>query len=187
MDKRILKTRKYLRDTLLELMKEEPYKKITVKEICDRSNTGRVTFYNHYDDKYDLLLDCLDEMHQNISQSFKAMQKQKNPDNNFVRTLENLIDTIYEETRKYKGISLTEDPDLMAIYYHVFISQMEDLEMNLGNHTPAKYDQKQLNSFLVLGFWGFLHGNDIKSESEIRRDARRLAKDLAESRIFTIN
>lgn len=46
MDKRILKTRQCLRDALLDLMKTKPYKKITVREICEKSNTGRVTFYN---------------------------------------------------------------------------------------------------------------------------------------------
>lgn len=184
MDKRILKTRKCLRETMLELLKEKSYKKISVKEICEKSNTGRVTFYNHYDDKYDLLLDCFDAMQQKVAEHFRLLQKQNNPDNTLVRTFENMIDAIFDETRKYDYISLTEDLDLMTIYYHMVLSQLEGIETGMGKRMQTHYDQRQLNSFLALGFWGFLHGNESRNPQKTLRDAHQLAKDVAESSIF---
>ena len=184
MDKRILKTRKCLRETMLELLKEKSYKKISVKEICEKSNTGRVTFYNHYDDKYDLLLDCFDAMQQKVAEHFRLLQKQNNPDNTLVRTFENMIDAIFDETRKYDYISLTEDLDLMTIYYHMVLSHLEGIETGMGKRMQTHYDQRQLNSFLALGFWGFLHGNESRNPQKTLRDAHQLAKDVAESSIF---
>ena len=185
MDKRILKTKKCLRDALLELMKEKPYKKITVREICEKSNTGRVTFYNHYDDKYDLLLDCFDNMQRNATERFRTLQKQNNPDNLLVRNFENLIDAIFEETRKYRGIALTDDMDLMMIYYEMVIRDLEEMEDSLGGRVQIRYDRKQLNSFLARGFWGFLHGNEKRTDEETLHDAHRLVRDLVRSHVFS--
>ena len=50
-DKRILKTKKNLKNTLLELLNEKAFEQITVKEICERSATSRITFYTHFADK----------------------------------------------------------------------------------------------------------------------------------------
>ena len=41
--------------TFLELLQEQSFEKITIKEICTRANYPRATFYNYFEDKYDLL------------------------------------------------------------------------------------------------------------------------------------
>jgi AcrR family transcriptional regulator len=56
-DRRILRTRQALRRALLALMEEKDYSLITVEEITDRADLGRTTFYLHYKDKEDLLLE----------------------------------------------------------------------------------------------------------------------------------
>lgn len=55
-DRRVQRTRVRLREALVALMMEKRYEKITVQEIIDRADVGRSTFYNHYEDKDDLLL-----------------------------------------------------------------------------------------------------------------------------------
>lgn len=54
-DRRIRKTKKILRDTLIELMHEKKLEKITVKDLTERADLNRGTFYLHYSDIYDLL------------------------------------------------------------------------------------------------------------------------------------
>ncbi|HCA30580.1 MAG TPA: TetR/AcrR family transcriptional regulator, partial [Ruminococcaceae bacterium] len=48
-------TRMVLQDSLLELMKNKPISKITIKELCETADINRTTFYAHYRDQYDLL------------------------------------------------------------------------------------------------------------------------------------
>lgn len=55
-DRRIQKTEALLRDALAALIREKPYDDIVVKEILDRANVGRSTFYTHFRDKDELLL-----------------------------------------------------------------------------------------------------------------------------------
>lgn len=54
-DLRVVKTLNSLSGALSELLCEKDPDSITVKEICDRAQTRKATFYNHFSDKNDLL------------------------------------------------------------------------------------------------------------------------------------
>jgi len=54
LDKRTLKTRRAIVNGLSELLAEKELRKITVREIADKADVNRVTFYKHYYDIYDL-------------------------------------------------------------------------------------------------------------------------------------
>lgn len=61
-DRRIQKTIKLLREALISLITEKRYDSIVVKEILDRANVGRSTFYTHFRDKDDLLISGIQDM-----------------------------------------------------------------------------------------------------------------------------
>ena len=61
-DRRVQKTQNLLREALVSLVAEKPYDSIVVKEILDRANVGRSTFYMHFQDKDDLLVSGIYEM-----------------------------------------------------------------------------------------------------------------------------
>jgi AcrR family transcriptional regulator len=61
-DRRVQRTKQALRKALLELIKEKGYDSISVEEITQRANLGRATFYLHYKDKEDLLVDEFSEL-----------------------------------------------------------------------------------------------------------------------------
>lgn len=44
-----------LAESLKELTESRPIEKITIKEITDKAGVIRPTFYNHFQDKYELL------------------------------------------------------------------------------------------------------------------------------------
>ena len=72
MDRRVARTRQSLRDALFELILEKGYAAVMVEDITDRANLGRTTFYLHYRNKEDLLLESvreqLDELIDRLSQ-----------------------------------------------------------------------------------------------------------------------
>lgn len=71
-DRRVIRTRRSLREALFVLILEKGYDAVTVEEIATRANVGRTTFYLHYRDKEDLLLkavgDVVDDLVNHLSQ-----------------------------------------------------------------------------------------------------------------------
>lgn len=61
-DRRTRRTRKLVRDALNRLMAKERYDKITVQEIIEQADVGRSTFYAHWQDKEDLLVQSFEEV-----------------------------------------------------------------------------------------------------------------------------
>ena len=55
MDLRIKKTKRAIRSAFYELIKEKPLEKITVREITERAEINKTTFYAHYETVYDLV------------------------------------------------------------------------------------------------------------------------------------
>src|SRR5262249_36282459 len=65
-DRRVQRTKTSLRNALMGLAREKPYASIAVKEILDRANVGRSTFYTHFRDKDELLESGIYEMLRSI-------------------------------------------------------------------------------------------------------------------------
>ncbi|MFK3960153.1 TetR/AcrR family transcriptional regulator [Guptibacillus hwajinpoensis] len=61
-DPRVTRTRQLLQDAFIQLMSEKEYEKITISNITKEATVNRATFYLHYQDKEELLLQTVDEM-----------------------------------------------------------------------------------------------------------------------------
>jgi AcrR family transcriptional regulator len=55
-DRRVQRTRRTLRESLIALILERGWDGISVQDICDRADVGRSTFYLHFADKEELLV-----------------------------------------------------------------------------------------------------------------------------------
>jgi len=72
-DRRVQRTRKLLQDALIELVAEKGYESVTIREILDRANVGRSTFYAHFQDKDQLLHSILDRLDELFEQHKKQL------------------------------------------------------------------------------------------------------------------
>ncbi|NLY89888.1 MAG: TetR/AcrR family transcriptional regulator [Firmicutes bacterium] len=53
-DRRVKYTKMILRESLIKLLLEKPIARVTVKELCEKADINRATFYTHYTDQFDL-------------------------------------------------------------------------------------------------------------------------------------
>lgn len=60
-DRRTLYTRSIIKDSLLELLEDKTFDKITVSSVCKQAEITRATFYLHYDNLSAVLDELLDE------------------------------------------------------------------------------------------------------------------------------
>ena len=54
MDIRIEKTKRSIKNAFIELRSRKSLERITVKEVCEKAEINKSTFYSHYQDIYDL-------------------------------------------------------------------------------------------------------------------------------------
>ena len=54
MDNRIEKTKRSIYNAFIELRSKKPLEKLTVKELCEKAQINKSTFYVYYHDVYDL-------------------------------------------------------------------------------------------------------------------------------------
>ncbi len=69
LDRRTKYTHMVLKDSLIELLKVKPISKITVKEICQKADINRSTFYSHFNDPYHLLNSIEQEILQDVEKT----------------------------------------------------------------------------------------------------------------------
>ena len=77
-DRRIRKTKKSMADALGMLLMEKPLKNITVREIAERADINRGTFYLHYKDVFDMAEQVLAEMFKKFDAIVSDYEPQKN-------------------------------------------------------------------------------------------------------------
>lgn len=58
-DRRTERTRQYLRKALMGILQEKPYEEVTVREVIERAQVSKNSFYNHYGNLDSLAQDCL--------------------------------------------------------------------------------------------------------------------------------
>lgn len=61
-DPRVIRTRKLIMDSFIELSGRKEFKDITVKDLTEEAMINRATFYYHFEDIYDLLEKALSEV-----------------------------------------------------------------------------------------------------------------------------
>ena len=71
-------TKLLLRTALIELMQEKPFHKITVKEICERADLNRATFYLHYSDQNQLLDEVINTLVNDMTEYLSSFKGEYN-------------------------------------------------------------------------------------------------------------
>lgn len=79
-DYRVRVTKMLIRKEFTQLLKEKPVQSITVRELCERTGINRSTFYNHYQDVYDLLEQIENEMLGELNEHLKMHFSRKRSD-----------------------------------------------------------------------------------------------------------
>lgn len=103
-DLRVIKTKKILFDSLLKLMRNKNFEKIKISDICEESLINRSTFYAHYTDKYELLVELFEEQKKLLLKDFEDNENKLFSKEYLMELLSILIDHIDENSETYSAI-----------------------------------------------------------------------------------
>jgi len=104
MDLRIIKTKKILYNTLLKLMRQKNFEKIKISDICEEALINRSTFYAHYEDKYDLLMELFEEQKKSLLKELGDNENTSFSKNYIMELLNILINHIDQNKEVYSAI-----------------------------------------------------------------------------------
>lgn len=108
-DLRTIKTKKNLYDALIFLMKQTNFENIKVADICKYALVNRSTFYNHYQDKYDLL----DDMLTNLKNKIFNLNNYQDIKSYYLSFFSTLLDYINEHKKSFTDILINNKNDIM--------------------------------------------------------------------------
>jgi AcrR family transcriptional regulator len=111
-DRRIQRTRQLLSTALLKLIEERGYDSLTVNDITEKANVGRATFYLHYQDKEQLLVESLEEMFSQLGDLINPLSKTLGEHNSVTGT--RLIFQHFAEHHRLYRVLLTEKGTAMV-------------------------------------------------------------------------
>ena len=87
MDIRVKKTKRAIQNAFIELLREKPVEKITVKEIAERAEINKTTFYAHYE-TLDALTDQMEQQTvQMVTEQMTGAQQLLEQPDAFVREM----------------------------------------------------------------------------------------------------
>ena len=111
MDRRVKRTRKRLREALIEILHKKEVYEITVSELAEKADINRGTFYTHYRHAADLLLSLKDEFFDEISQCFNC------------NTTRDILEKLYETVERNSDIV---EVLMKELYYKKFVKDMRN-------------------------------------------------------------
>ena len=104
-DARIIKTRRGLRESLVKIMENKPFDKISVSEICSEALVNRMTFYKHYNDKYDLLNDIILDIKYSILNKLEKKYPHADIEADSLNYILYLIEMVVDECLERRAIA----------------------------------------------------------------------------------
>lgn len=75
LDRRVIKSKRALKEAFLSLMQEKSFKEITITDIVQLADLNRGTFYKHYTYREDLLNEIIDDIITDLVASYREPYK----------------------------------------------------------------------------------------------------------------
>lgn len=190
-DKRITKTKRSLKESMIRMLEDESFEQISITELCRRSDVSRITFYSHYSDKYALLDDIFNDMLLLGTADYRRRQQENNQRNGLVEGYLNLLDSIlkiyYDRFDFFRHTNPETNPYLASRFYSIVLETVETHTAHVRRRLKLKYSPRKIAGFVCFGMLGFINeSHEEKTPLEqIRQEARMLLTDLLRSGVVT--
>ena len=112
-DLRVVKTKNVLYNALVLLMKEKMFEEIKVSDICNKALINRSTFYAHYEDKYELLVDFINNLKGEFINELKKNNNILNTREYYIELIRLFLDHIDDKKDIYTSIMVNNRNSIM--------------------------------------------------------------------------
>ena len=103
-DLRVKKTKLNLYNGLVKLMEEKPFEDIKVTDICNKALVNRSTFYDHFNDKYELFESYVKYIGELCDEKINLKVSADNLNDLYIEYIKLLVDEIESNFEFYKVV-----------------------------------------------------------------------------------
>lgn len=163
-DLRVVKTRNNIKSSFIQLLREKDFNNITVQDILDKALINRKTFYNHYQDKYDLAEQLIHEFFNEFTFFFELRTGHFSSMDSFL----NQVNAMYKE--------LYEQRDLILALWNIHTESL-DFYGGLQKLLQRKYAdflQSGDNAGVNINFQSYLFSTFILSSLKYMLESDKL-------------
>ena len=143
-DIRIIRTKRDLADSLLQLLETKSFDKISVKEICKNALISKLTFYNNFKNKEELMTFVFERT---TKSTFDNLKKNYLGDVNksisYIDILISLVTLFYDEKSLFRKILKNDKEKSIYTSLYYFIKDMiptlvAEEKSNVANEIPME-------------------------------------------------
>lgn len=129
------KTNELLSKALIELLKEKSFEDIKLNEICDKALVHKTTFYNHFQDKYELLYYVVKNIQENMEMNIDSS---KGIINYYLEMAKEYIKNIKENAEFYNCVLKSNQNGIcLDIFYNLCVDDVKNKIHNHKNNIPV--------------------------------------------------
>lgn len=141
-DLRIVKTKASLYRALIDIMKRKPFEDIRVSEICKKSLINRSTFYDHFNDKNELLFAMIQDMKNELKENLVLEEKHETIKESAMQILKALLNHIDKNKKLYSSVvKINENSIAKDMMVNTLLEMVtKEIDKNFNNNTtiPTK-------------------------------------------------
>lgn len=115
-DLRIRKTKANLYKGLISMLEEKPFEEIKVTDICQIALVNRSTFYDHFNDKYELLTSLIDDIKKEVKENLKVEKEVTSVKDYCLELIKELMEYLDKNLDLYSKISILKKNNNSVAY-----------------------------------------------------------------------
>jgi len=181
-DRRVHRTEQLLRTALVSLIEEKGFETLTVRDIIDRANVGRATFYAHFDNKEDLLVSGFDGLRTALKElQRRAHLRTTSSDERLFAFSHEMFAHIAEYRKVFRAMVGKRSGALVQQLLQKIVVDLvrDDLKAMVGRRDDRSAPAEAVVQFVTGGFFGlamlWATGRLPLSVEEVNALFRRLA------------
>lgn len=144
-------SKKWMIEALFDLMKEKPYSSISVKEIADKAQLSRRTFYRNFNVKEDLLYEYASSLFKDYIESINNLTS---------ITFNNVLVTYFEFWNKHiSELELLKQNHLFYLLMeqtNSFIHEINKFSNAQWHNYNSELEEKYIGLYSIGGLWNIL-------------------------------
>lgn len=150
-DLRVVKTKKVLYESLLELMKKKSFEEIKVSDICEKALINRSTFYSHYTDKYELFESYIENLKISLTKELEKNTNISTSKEYYLEMLNLFLNHVSLQKEAYRAImQQNRNSIIMDMLYNAF---NEDITKKIEKE-EEKNKEKIPSNFIATFYLG---------------------------------